>query len=608
MPKDINIHLKTTGADKTQADLGKTAQSAKQLGEKTAEGQQQGGAATEQATNKLGVMGRMFQSLKSQVVGFVGAFLGLHAVIRLVSYLIDKLERIAELQKQIYDKSLQFAEIGQALEFQTGTVGRQQFWTEQALELQKAGALRGADVAQQMLVSMDIAFADQGGIKDAQIRELAKQLAPFVGAAGLGGQEVAKLFEFAGSAGIEPTAGAYKDYFAKLQAGYTASKATDFGQFMEALQKGGTAYMTKGGTLEEAISTFASARAVTANESLAATLVEQIARLSGGGYEKPRLAMEESLGIKWSDLSMDARTSALLRYVRRLPEATRTQTLVEQGFPQELTTGIGKMVSPEAMRTLQSTRQAVSEAAPSLTDEIAKAYIDSMLGKEREQQATIAQRQVKQGPDFAAWQRRLDDARSKFEDQAAIGQDRWIKDSIEPYVIALEEMQQQLLTPEGQPPAETDPAYRLWDDIRRARNKLHDLSIITPRGQAAKMAYELSQRFDAEVNPHPSAPIPVESAPGPAFPQPGRTPPQPPVKPRGQSEPLSSPPAIEPPPERRQPPPEPQGKPVSQLPPSESRPVVNNINYDSRVINTTILNPVSGVSKQDLLIEPPWLA
>jgi len=615
MAKDINIHLKTTGADKTKADLDRIAESAKrfgdqvgqaqqpldqaaqsakelgdkaaeskqeldqagqsgqQAGEKTAEGQQKATAATEQTTGKLNVMGRLFNTLKSQVMGFITAFLGIQAVIKIVTYLIEKLERVAELQKDIYEKSLQFAEMGQRLEFQTGTIGKQQFWTQQAIDLQKAGGLQGPEVAQQMLISMDIAFADLGGIKDKAIRDLAKQLGPFVGAAGLGPEEVSKAFEFAGTAGIKPTAEAYKDYFAKLQAGFTASKATNFGQFMEGIQKGGTAYMTMGGTIEGAISTFAAARAVTANEALAATLVEQIARLSGGGYEKPRAAMEKALRIKWSDLSMDERTAAVLEYVRNLPEAKRTQTLVEQGFPQELTTGIGKMVSPEAGKTMEYTRRVVGDATAGKIDDIARSYMESTLGQARQSEATKAGRIVARGPQFASWQRRLDEAKTELEDRLSIGRDRPILDSLEPYLIAFEEMQKELQTPAGEIP-ESGPARRLWFDIRQEINAMHEWTwsySLLRRGP--RKGYEFSRRLDAQFRLQK----PSES-------------------------PSVVPPAVEsPPPSLLWPPPEAQ--PQSQ--PGPVGPV--SYNYDHRVNHITVFNPVVGMNKQDLRIEPPYL-
>ncbi len=315
MPKDINIHLKTKGAAQTKQDLDQTGKAGKQVGDKIAEGQKQAASATDQGTKKLDAMGRILTTLKTQVLSFLGAWLGLQVVQKLVTYLIQKLERIQELQKTIYEQSLQFAEVGQALETQTGTLGKQQFWTEEAIALQKAGGLRTPEVAQQMLVSMDIAFKDRGGIKDREIRDLARQIAPFVGAADLGPQEVAQLIKFAGTAGIAPAADAYKDYFAQIVAAYRASESTIFAQFITGVQKGVTPYIAAGGTLAEGLSLYSSAIAVSANEALAATLVEQVSRLSAGGYERPRLAMEEALGLKWSDLTMDQRKTALLDYV-----------------------------------------------------------------------------------------------------------------------------------------------------------------------------------------------------------------------------------------------------------------------------------------------------
>ena len=445
MSKDINIHLKTTGAEQTKQQLEQTGQAAKDVGQKTSEGQKQAGVVIDDTTKKLGVMGRVFNTLKSQATSLITGMLGLHAVVKLVTFLIEKLERIAELQKQIYEKSLQFAEIGQALEFQTGTIGQQQFWTQEALDLQKAGALRGPEVAQQMLVSMDIAFKEShGGILNAQVRDIGKQLAPFIGAAGargLGPEEVSKVFEFAGTAGIEPTTKAYKDYFTKLWAGYTASNAVDFGQFMMGLQKGGTGYMAMGGTLEDAISTFSAARTVTPNESLAANLVEQIARLSGGGYEKPRAAIEKALGVKWPDLSMNKRTATLLQYVGRIPEAERAQTLAEQSFPVELTTQIGKMVFPQAMRTLDLTRRKVEEATVGMIDQLTQAYIESPLGQARELEGKKAGKIAVRGPDFAGWQRRLDDAKTDFQDILSRRMDTSMLDSLEPYLNAFRNMQ-----------------------------------------------------------------------------------------------------------------------------------------------------------------------
>jgi len=492
MAKDINIHLKTTGAARTKQQLRETGEAAKGVGEKTAAGHKQGAQATEQATQKMTGMGRVLNNLKSQVFAFVGAWLGMQAVQRALSYIITRLEKIQQLQKDIYQESVDLAEIGQALEFQTGTRGKQQWWTEQAIKLQQAGALATPETAQQMMVSMDIAFERLGGIQSEQVMELAMQLAPFVGAAGakgLGPEEVSKLFEFAGIAGIAPTEEAYKEYFAKLQAGYTASKAVDFGQFMMGLQKGGTAYMAMGGTLEEAISAFAGARAVMANEALAATLVEQIARLSGGAYERPRQAIERKLDVSWPELSMDERMYALLRYVGGIPEARRGEVLAKEGFPIELTTQIGKMVSPEAMRTMAATRERVAEATATMIEELTQAYLDSMLAQQRQTEAGIGQRAAEEGPVFAEWQIRLQSAQKEVEILAAKGQARAALHPYAAYIEALEQLQKdvsefrQTLTDE----IFQQKAQKLEDDIKFAIARLTEdplwakLTILGPR-------------------------------------------------------------------------------------------------------------------------------
>ena len=424
MSKDINIHLKTRGAGQTKQQLEDVGQAAKQVGDKTAEGHKEGAGAVDKTSQKMTRMGRVLGNLKSQVMSFVGAYLGLQAVRGVVTWLITKLEKIAQLQKEIYEKSLSFMEVGQALEMQTGTVGMQQDWAQQATKLQAAGGLRGPDVAQQMMISMDVALQRQGGIKAPQVMALAMQLAPFVGAQQMGPEEVAKLFEFAETAGIAPTTEAYGKYFAKIQAGYTASKATVFGQYMVGLQKGVTPFMAAGGTLEEGIAAYSAARKVTYNEMVAAQLLEQTARLASGAYKKPREAIEQGLGVRWDELSMNERYNALLQYAGGLPGARREQILAEQGFPAEITSKIGMLVTPGALTTLAETREKVQASTTALLDKQTQAYLDSVLGKERIADAEIALKGIKVAPEFADWQTRLENAEEEVKIRAARGKVR----------------------------------------------------------------------------------------------------------------------------------------------------------------------------------------
>ena len=499
MSKDVNIHIKTPGADKARQDLDGVGRSGKGVGDSVGEGGRKGAEGMNKIKDAADKSHSVLGKLTGQVKAFIGGWLGIQGLFKIFDAFTQKLERIQELQKSIYERSLTFMEIGQALEFQTGTVGKQQYWAKQAAELTEAGGLKEG-VAGQMLTSLDIALAAQGGIKNQQVLQLAKELAPFAGAAGLGPAEVTKLFEFAGTAGVAPTAEAYKDYFAKLQAGYTASKATNFGQFMEGLQQGGTAFMTKGGTLEEAISTFAGARAVLPNEALAATAVEQIARLSGGGYEKPRLAMEKALGVKWSDLSMNQRTVALLQYTAAIPQNVRDQVMAEQGFPNELITSVSKMVSPEALQTMAATRQSVGEATGITVDEQTQAYMNSPLGRARSAAARRANQIIKAGPSFASWQERLEDARQKHQELQAKGKDRlWIPDKYEPFIMA-----QESILVDYDKILETMPEGPRKEDVRRSRLQLYESIELqkissTPYylGESQREGYEHSRALEA---------------------------------------------------------------------------------------------------------------
>jgi len=522
MAKDVNIHVKTPGAPQAKQQLDGVGKAAQQVGQKTSEGQRQAGKATEKSTQKLTGMGRVLNTLKTQVMGLVGAWLGLQGVRAIINWLIEKLERMAQLQKDIYQQSLSLMQIGQALEMQTGTRGMQQYWAQQAAELQAAGGLAGPGVAQQMMVSADIAFAAQGGIKNQQVLSTLTQLAPFIGAQQMGPGEVAKLFEFAGTAGIAPTSEAYKDFFAKLQAGYTASKATIFGQYMLGLQKGGTPYMAMGGTLEETISAFVGARAVMPTEDLAGSLLEQIARLSGGAYEKPRKIMERKLGVSWEAMSMDGRLNTLLRYVGGIPEARRQQVLAAQGFPIELTTKVGMMVSPEAMRAKRAAGLAVGAAGAPQIDQLTQDYLQSVLGKERKTEAEAALTKLKAAPEFAGWQTRLKKAQANFDVILSKGQDRWIKDSIEPQVMAIESLKEELdrfieITPQGE---RREKAIGLRDRIQlsldymipfrkgRYTSLVEELAIspFYPHKLATKRGYEFTEEFKAIQQ---SAPVTV---------------------------------------------------------------------------------------------------
>jgi len=380
-------------------------------------------------------------SLQASAGQLIASFAGLGAVTAMLKEMLDALKAIDVAQRQIYERSLGTGPLGQALEFQTGTVGRQQYWAETALAIQKAGALQSPQIAEQMLVSMDVAFSAQGGAKSRQVQDIAAQLAPFVGTAQLGPADVAKLFAFASAAGIAPTTEAYQDYFAQIRTGYTSSKSVDFGQFVTGLQQGGTAYLTQGGTLPEAISAYAGALAVTPSEPRAATLISQMSRLASGAMPKAREAMEAGLGVQWSALSFDERLAATLQYVSGLPEEERSALLAAAGFPTELIVEAGKLTSREAVAATSATRQKLAGASAADIRRLSGAYMETPMAAAYR---GAAQRQLDataRGPGYADWQERLKQAESDFEMLTAEGRTKLlVADEAEVVTLALESL------------------------------------------------------------------------------------------------------------------------------------------------------------------------
>ena len=93
MGNDVNIDVKVNQADEAKRKLDQNAQAAKNVGDKTEEAGKRGAKGTKKSTEQLTGMGRVLDGLKTQVMSFVGAWLGLEGVKKLVTWLISKLVR-----------------------------------------------------------------------------------------------------------------------------------------------------------------------------------------------------------------------------------------------------------------------------------------------------------------------------------------------------------------------------------------------------------------------------------------------------------------------------------------------------------------------------------
>lgn len=440
--KDINIHVKAKGTPKAKSDLDGVARSGKGVGDQTAKGQGRATVATDKASKSLNKQGSLFGGLTSKLLGYLAAFMGINSILSMLNKLIEKLEKIKEIQDELYHNALTPLQLGQQLEAQTGTVGKQDVWAKQIIEVQRAGGFASPEAAMSLLRSGDIAFGASGGIKNSANMQLLKGLAPMFGSASMSGGEINKFFEFATTSGVENNLESYKQFFAKMQQGSNVSKAETFGQFITGLQGGGTSYLSQGGSLDEAIALFTSARSVTPSDAEASTLLKQLTSLSSGGNATRRKAMEDALGVKWSELgSQDERMQATLDYLKSIPQSERAIVLGEAGFGDELTLQASNMVGKNAAETLRSARTQMSQTDTSAAQSRADAWMDSTAARRNIAEANRLGVDLESGPQFARSSERRGDAKKELDKQVAERVDNpLMPDEYEDELIAIEQL------------------------------------------------------------------------------------------------------------------------------------------------------------------------
>jgi len=191
---EFSDYLKQSAQDaqdfKTYLDQSK--QSADDFGDSTQNAGAAAGTGFEGATQKATIFDRIINGIERSALRMVTGFLGLHAVVSLVNALIAKMERIQQAQKEITEKSLSVAEVGQTLEAATGTTGKQGDWTKQALSLQASGGLKSPDMALKLMLEAEKSFKSVGGIQNPEVAAMLQRLAPKLGASE--GSDIDRIF------------------------------------------------------------------------------------------------------------------------------------------------------------------------------------------------------------------------------------------------------------------------------------------------------------------------------------------------------------------------------------------------------------------------------
>lgn len=439
--KDVNIKLKVTGDQETKNTLKSAGDAGKRASETIADGQKKAAEQTEKTNEKFKRSSGILGGLKTQVVGWIAGFAGLQTIVKLLDLMEAKLQRISNLIRDMHQNNLTLQELGQALELQTGTVDKQQFWSRTVSQIQKSGGLQSPQQASQILTALDINYGlDSGNNKG--ILKFAKDIAPMIGTANMGASEIEQFITLGKTVGVKPNKQAYETFFAKARAAFTKGDASNFGQYLEGLNTGTQGFLQAGGTFEQATAFYNQALAVTpGNTAKAATLAETITRLSGGGYEKPRRNIERWGKVKWSDLTPNEQIEMIVSYTNSFPRNQRVQRLVEAGFESGYANELVKFSGGKAMNQSANTLTAVKAANASDTAQLVGSYLQTPLASSRAIQAEKNIRDVKLGSKYASWENELQRQKQKLGELVVEGKDKFfVNDEIEPYLMITQDI------------------------------------------------------------------------------------------------------------------------------------------------------------------------
>ena len=244
--REFEIKVGTQGADRTKRDFDDVAQAEKRAG-----------GEAEELGRKGGMLGRVFGSLQSQVVGMVASFVSIGAVVGVFRSLVDIMQQVLEKAKEINREGLQARESALLFAQQLGDVSEkgQRVAFEDVTRIAKAGAL-SFGAASELGIAADVAFSDVGGIRGPErerVMATTELIAGFAGKAGVTPDVTSQLLFGLQRVGAlespEATAGA----IGKIERYSKASKATNLGEFLQIFSLGSTEALASGMSFEQAL-------------------------------------------------------------------------------------------------------------------------------------------------------------------------------------------------------------------------------------------------------------------------------------------------------------------------------------------------------------------
>ncbi len=396
MANEAKILISEQGAKATQAAIEQTGAAAKKMGADVNAGAETGAKGNDKLNSSAKESQSHFVKMKELVGKLTDSFsnmilagLGIGALVKTLSLLNEQIQKTLDLTEKASNSLKTPFELGQNMLNQTG-VGTQEGWAKKMLEIQKKSGFKDTSSVEGLLTSMDIQFGSMGGIANPTIMQLTSDIAPTLASMGLSGEEAGAIIALAGQAKVAPTQEAFLNFFGKINQGYSSSQSQNKGRYITGLQKGGTDYMSQGGSLEGAMSYFSGALEMKGgNEMLSSTLLEQMNRVAAGQYKDAQETIESASGLLFENLNMDQRFGLIIRYARTLPENVRVKLLTEIGVPGELATGLNLLASAKASAATNRTYSSMSKVDSSKVADDTVKWQNSSLARTNSVDAEI---------------------------------------------------------------------------------------------------------------------------------------------------------------------------------------------------------------------------
>jgi hypothetical protein len=391
----IEEFIRIQGADEVRAALDRVGQGQDQFARKTEEAGEKAG----QAGSAFSGFGYSAAGLGKQLNTLAASMFGLDALFNLASKLLEKLERIAEIRRELAGASTASLETVMPLAVQRGDVSQEGFEAalRDATRLRKEGLMASLEAAQALGTAADIKLP--GGFdpkKDAEAFERNLKIAATVGAAVPTGTAAtySTMFEVLKAAGLtDPEQ--IKTELAKVLAVQKGSASQDPGAFLLGLASTGMkGFLAGGGKLTDAATILAQAREAVSNDAEAVTAADVILRAGRGSTTtRPFLAgkaKEFGLG-KFEELT-DTQLFQLLQQTFMQAEAggpAAMSKLLQQGFEPGQFPILKAAFGQTARDVADAARKAAETTTGAVVEKQIQDFAGSQIGKERVQAADI---------------------------------------------------------------------------------------------------------------------------------------------------------------------------------------------------------------------------